>query len=101
MALLRRSGRVTFLRAHQIHGKYGPDHDQIDVEFVGRVSGESDHTFGQTLRNDDRLPSHQAMFQLLRDGLVHDHLETTVDYHIDLDDDDTNGLLERVELRPR
>lgn len=102
MARLRRSGRVDFLRAHELKTGYGPGHDHIDVEFVGRVSGESDHTFGATLRTDERLPSHQAMFQLLRDGIVNSDLETTVEYDIDLDGDeeDTNGILVRVELRP-
>jgi hypothetical protein len=102
MALLRRSGDVTFLRAHRLGGRFGPPQDQIDVEFVAKVSGARDHSFGNTLRNDDALPSHQAMFELLRDGLIHsDDLETTVDYDVDIDNGQSNGILWRVELRPK
>lgn len=98
MPRLRRSGEVTFLRAHERGTKYGPDHDQIDVEFVGRVSGAPADTFGATLRDDGRLPSHEAMFQLLRDGIVHSNLQTTVEY--DIGEERSNGTLVRVELRP-
>jgi len=99
MGIVRRSGQVTFLRAHRLGGKYGPPDDQIDVEFVGRVDS-SDHTFGNTLRPGEELPSHEAMFQLLRDGIVHrETLETTVDYDIDTDER-TSGIVIRVELRP-
>lgn len=94
----RRSGTVTFLRAHELGTGFGPDEDKIDVEFVGQISGAPGDSFGETLRNDDQLPAHRAMFQLLRDGLVHDDLETTVEY--DIAEDRDNGMLVRVELRP-
>ncbi len=96
MARIRREGRMKLLRAHVRGTRFGPGHDQIDVEFVAEISAEP-HRFGATLRNDARRPSHEAMFQLLRDGLVH-NLSTTVEY--DIDDGKNNGLLVRVELRP-
>lgn len=96
MALLRRSGQVNFLRVHDLKTGYGPGDDQIDGEMVAKIDSEPDHAFGTTLRDDDRLPSHEGMLALLRDGITHD-LETTVDY--DLGEGRSNGSLMRVELR--
>jgi hypothetical protein len=97
MARLRRSGRITFLRVND-RGGFGPNDDFIDVEAIGKISSEPTHGFGFTLRDDDRLPSHQGMLDLLRDGIIHNQLQTTVEY--DLEDGRTNGLVIRVELRP-
>jgi hypothetical protein len=101
MAMLRASGTVTFLRVHNLNSGFGPPGDVIDGELVGQVSGAPDHFFGTTLRNDAQLPSHEGMLALLRDGLVHrDHIRTTVDYDLDVQDGRKNGRLVRVELRP-
>lgn len=98
MTRLRRSGRIDLLRVHELKTRFGPDNDRIDVEVVAKVDAEPGHAFGTTLRNDDRLPSHEGMLALLRDGITHD-LETTVEY--DLDEGRSNGTLIRVELRRR
>ena len=95
MARLRRSGKLTFLRAHEDFG-FGPEQDFIDVEVVAKITAEPDHAFGFEMRDDDRLPAHEAMFALLRDGFNHDW-DTTVEY--DLEDGRGNGTLIRVELR--
>lgn len=95
---LRRTGRVSFLRVHRLRGGFGPEDDFIEGEAVGRVTAAPEQTFGMTLRNDDQLPAHQGMLDLLRDGLVHDNLRTTVEY--DLEEGRQNGVLIRVELRP-
>lgn len=101
MAMIARSGSVTFLRVHDLHSGYGPPDDKIDGELVAKVSGEPVHAFGTTLRSDSRLPSHEGMLALLRDGLVHaDTVRTTVNYDIDLENGKQNGRLVRVELRP-
>lgn len=97
MALLRRTGDLTLLRAHERGSGFGPDDDFIDVEVVGKISSEPDHAFGLEMRDNDELPAHEAMFALLRDGL-RDDLDVTVEY--DIDEDRQNGLLLRVELRP-
>ena len=97
MARLRRSGRITFLRVHERGTGFGPADDHIDVEAVAQISGEPRHFFGMTLRNDGRLPSHEGMLDLLRDGLTNDNPGVTVEY--DIDDGRTNGILIRVELR--
>jgi len=97
MARLRRSGRVSFLRVND-RGGFGPSDDFLDAEAIGKISSEPTHAFGFTLRNDERLPSHQAMLDLLRDGLVHNQVQTTVEY--DLEDGRSNGFVIRIELRP-
>jgi hypothetical protein len=97
VAVLRRTGRVSFLRVHRLGGGFGPNDDFIDVEAVAQVTGEDEHSFGMTLRDDEQLPAHQGMLELLRDGLIHDDLRTTVDYA--LDEGRSNGILMRVELR--
>ena len=96
---LRRRGQITFLRVHDEGTGFGGPGNVIDVEAVAQIDSESDHFFGLTLREGDRLPSHQGMLALLRDGLIHDHLETTVEY--ELDDRPSNGIVFRVELRRR
>ena len=96
MATLRRSGKLTFLRAHELGGGFGPDTDFIDVEAVARITAEPDHSFGFEMQDDARLPAHEAMFALLVEGFSRDW-DITVDY--DLEDGRRNGVLIRVELR--
>lgn len=96
MARLRKSGKLTFLRAHDGGFGFGPDSDHIDGDVIGRISAEPDHAFGLEMRNDNKLPAHEAMFALLRDGFNQDW-DTTVEY--DLDDNRKNGDLFRIELR--
>ncbi|MFY1631683.1 hypothetical protein ACN27F_00140 [Solwaraspora sp. WMMB335] len=101
MAILRATGKVTFLRVHDLGGGYGPPDDHIDGELIAKVSGAPNHACGTTLRTDSRLPSHEGMLALLRDGLVHrSTLDTTVDYDLDTTAGRRNGRLIRVELRP-
>lgn len=96
MARLRRSGQLTLLRAHELETGFGPDSDFIDVEVVGKISAEPNHFFGFQMRDDKRLPAHEAMLAFLRDGFEN-NWEVTVEY--DLDDGNKNGTLIRVELR--
>jgi hypothetical protein len=96
MAHIRDSGHLTFLRAHRRGGGYGGSDNQIDVEIVGKLDADPDAGFGCTLREGEDLPSHQAMFDLLRDGFVHE-LDTTVEY--ETGDRKSNGIVFRVELR--
>jgi hypothetical protein len=96
MPRLRRSGNLTFLRAHELGTGFGPDDDFIDVELVSRIDAEPNHAFGLQLRNGDERPSHEGMAALLRDSF-NQAWETTVEY--DLDEGRQNGILIRVELR--
>ncbi|MFV2105153.1 hypothetical protein [Micromonospora sp. LOL_015] len=101
MAVLRVTGKVSFLRVHDLGGGYGPPDDHIDGELIARVSGRPAHAFGTTLRTDSRLPSHEGMLALLRDGLVHaSTIDTAVEYDLDTVAGRENGRIMRVELRP-
>jgi hypothetical protein len=92
---------ISMLRVHDLGGGYGPPDDHIDGELIAKVSGAPNHAVGATLRTDSRLPSHEGMLALLRDGLVHrSAVETTVDYDLDTTAGRRNGRLMRVELRP-
>lgn len=99
MDLLRRTGRIDFLRVHA-RGGYGPPDDHLSEDAIAGIDAEPGHRFGVYLRDDDKLPVHQAMVNLLRDGLIHD-VETTVEYFVDTDAGRTNGETLRVELRRR
>lgn len=101
MAILRSTGTVTFLRVHDLGGGYGPNDDRIDGELVAKVSGAPERAVGTTLRADNKLPSHEGMLALLRDGLVHgDRIRTAVEYDLDVENGRKNGRLMRVELTP-
>jgi hypothetical protein len=92
--LQQTSGRVTFLRAHDVGSGWGPPNDSIDVEVVTKLDS-SDHAFGFQLRSDGNQAARRAMFDLLRDAYAHDW-RVTIDYSIiDLK---TNGVIMRVAL---
>ncbi|GIE95480.1 hypothetical protein [Paractinoplanes rishiriensis] len=96
MARLAATGKVTFLRAHDVGTAFGPDNDQIDVEVVARVSSEPDTAMGFQLRNDGNRAARQGMLDLLRDAFNH-NWTVTIDY--DIDAGKKNGVAMRVALR--
>jgi len=93
--LLEKTGKIVFLRAHDLGTGYGPPNDALDVEAVFILNAIDDGAYGFQLRNDDNLPARQAMFSLLRDAVVND-LPVIVDYLID--PDKKNGIAIRVAL---
>ena len=95
--LLEKTGKIVFLRAHDLGTAYGPPNDQLDVEAVFILNAIGDGAYGFQLRNDDNLPARQAMFGLLRDALVN-NLPVTADYLID--PGKQNGIAIRVALTP-
>ena len=94
-SLLEKTGKIVFLRAHDLGTAYGPPNDQLDVEAVFILNAIGDGAYGFQLRNDDNLPARQAMFSLLRDGFVN-NLTVIVDYLIDTGKQ--NGIAIRVAL---
>ena len=68
--LLEKTGKIVFLRAHDLGTAYGPPNDQLDVEAVFILNAINEGAYGFQLRNDDNLPARQAMFSLLRDAFV-------------------------------
>jgi hypothetical protein len=93
--LLEKTGKVVFLRAHDLGTGFGPPNDQLDVEAVFSLNAISDGAMGFQLRNDDKLPARQAMFSLLRDAFAND-LPVTADFFID--PGKKNGTAIRIAL---
>ena len=93
--LLEKTGKIVFLRAHDLGTKFGPPNDQLDVEAVFILNAIGDGAFGFQLRNDGNLPARQAMFSLLRDAFVN-NLPVTADFLIDTGK--KNGVAIRVAL---
>jgi hypothetical protein len=95
MALLQSTGKLTFLRVHDVGTKFGPATDQIDVEAVMKLSSQPDRSMGFQLRNDSNRPARQGMLDLLRDAFDH-NWTVTVDYNVD--SGKKNGVAIRVAL---
>jgi hypothetical protein len=93
--LLEKSGKIVFLRAHDLGTRFGPPNDQLDVEAVFILNALSDGALGFQLRNDTNLPARQAMFSLLRDAFVN-NLTVIADFLID--PPKKNGVAIRVAL---
>jgi hypothetical protein len=93
--LLEKTGKIVFLRAHDLGTGYGPPTDQLDVEAVFILNALDEGGYGFQLRNDDYLPARQAMFSLLRDAFVH-NLTVIADYLIE--PGRINGTAIRVAL---
>lgn len=93
--LLEKTGKIVFLRAHDLGTGYGPPNDQLDVEAVFILNTLSDGAQGFQLRNDANFPARQAMFSLLRDAFVN-NLPVTTDFLIDTGK--KNGIAIRVAL---
>jgi hypothetical protein len=93
--LLERTGKIVFLRAHDLGTRFGPPNDQLDVEAVFCLNAIADGAFGFQLRNDNNLPARQAMFSLLRDAFVN-NLPVTADFLIDTGK--KNGVAIRIAL---
>jgi hypothetical protein len=93
--LLEKTGKIVFLRAHDLGTGYGPPSDQLDVEAVFILNAFGEGAYGFQLRNDDYLPARRAMFALLRDAFVH-NLTVIADYYIE--PGRTNGTAIRVAL---
>jgi hypothetical protein len=93
--LLEKTGKIVFLRAHDLGTKYGPPSDQLDVEAVFILNSFGEGAYGFQLRNDDNLPARQAMFSLLREGFAN-NFTVIADYLIE--PGRINGTAFRVAL---
>lgn len=96
MALVQSTGKLTFLRVHDVGTKFGPSTDQIDAEVIMKLSSQPDRAMGFQLRNDSNRPARQGMLDLLRDGLNH-NWTVVVDYN--LNSGKKNGVAIRVALK--
>jgi hypothetical protein len=95
MAIFNASGKITFLRVHDVGGAYGPPTDKIDVEVVIGLNTAADMAFGFKLRNDTNGLAHQGMLDLLRDAFNY-NWTANIDY--DITPGKKNGVISRVWL---
>lgn len=95
--LIQSTGKVIFLRTHDVGSGFGPPDDFIDVEVVTRLDSVPDRAMGFQLRNDANRLARRGMLDLLRDAFEND-IQTTIDYEIDLDAGHKNGIAIRVWL---
>jgi hypothetical protein len=95
MELLESSGKLTFLRVHDVGTGWGPANDFIDVEVVCMLDTKPSNAFGFQLRNDSERPARAGMLDLLRDAFEH-NWTVTLDYNID--SGKTNGVIIRTAL---
>jgi len=89
------SGKVIFLRAHEVGSGWGPPTDFLDVEVVFMLDSDPSSAFGFQLRSDGSEPTRHAMFATLNDAYAHD-LQVAVDYFVD--PGKQNGRAIRVAL---
>jgi hypothetical protein len=80
--LLEKTGKIVFLRAHDLGTGYGPPDDQLDVEAVFILDALGEGAYGFQLRNDQYLPARQAMFSLLREAFTN-NFTVIADYLIE------------------
>jgi hypothetical protein len=96
MGIVASTGKLTFLRVHNVGTAFGPPSDQIDTEVVMKLNSAPQRAMGFQLRNDAHRAARQGMLDLLRDAF-NNNWTVTVDY--DLDAGRSNGVAIRVALR--
>jgi hypothetical protein len=94
--LLQSTGRITFLRVHDVGTGFGPPSDFIDVEVVVQLDTRPGESFGFQLRVDANRAARQGMLDLLRDAFDN-NVNVTIDY--DIQPPRKNGVIIRVALR--
>lgn len=93
--LLQSSGKLTFLRVHDVGTGFGPPSDSIDVEVVIQLNTKPGQSFGFQLRNDGNRAARQGMLDLLRDAF-NNNWTVVVDYNIT--PPRKNGVIIRVAV---
>ncbi|HYU85589.1 MAG TPA: hypothetical protein VEK80_12370, partial [Kribbellaceae bacterium] len=94
--VLKATGRISFLRVHDVGTRFGPPSDQLDVEVVVQVDTEPGRSFGFQLRADGNEPARKGMLDTLRTAFNRNRL-VRLDYRrTGLD----NGVLIRVADLP-
>lgn len=93
------SGKIDFIRIHEVGGKYGPPNDQIDAEVVIKFKTVPGKAFGFQLRNDMNKLVRNGMLNILRDAFNNNYT-VTINYTARAGNDvrpaGKNGLISRV-----
>jgi hypothetical protein len=95
MALLEFSGKLTFLRVHDVGTGGGPPNDHLDVEVICKLDTQPSNAFGFQLRDDGNRPARAGMLELLRSAFNH-NWTVTIDYNLEAGK--TNGIIIRTAL---
>jgi hypothetical protein len=69
-SLLNISGRLTFLRVHDVGTGFGRPPNQLDAEVILLLDSMPWLSFGFQLRADDEAPTRSAMLTLLRSAFI-------------------------------
>ena len=93
--LLQSTGKVTFLRVHDVGTGFGPPSDFIDVEVVAQLNSRPGESFGFQLRNDNNRAAREGMLDLLRDAF-NNNWTVSIDY--DIFPPRKNGVIIRVAV---
>jgi hypothetical protein len=93
--LIQSTGKVTFLRVHDVGSGFGPPSDFIDVEAVIQIDSRPGESFGFQIRDDSNRAARQGMLSLLRDAF-NNNFNVTIDYEIE--PPKKNGVIIRVAL---
>ncbi len=93
--LLQASGKLNFLRVHEVGSGWGPSSDQLDAEVIIKFSNNAEKAYGFQLRDDKHKYVRQGMLDLLRDAFQNNH-QVTIDYEISAGK--KNGKIVRVWL---
>jgi hypothetical protein len=93
--LVQSSGKITFLRVHDVGTGFGPPSDFIDVEVVVQINTRPGESFGFQLRNDSNRAARQGMLDLLRDAF---NSNATVVLDYDIEPPKKNGVMIRVAV---
>jgi hypothetical protein len=92
---LQASGKISFLRVHDVGSGFGPPSDFIDVEVVIQLNTKPGESFGFQLRADANRAARQGMLDLLRDAF-NNNWTVTIDY--DITPPKKNGVIVRVAV---
>jgi len=93
---LQSTGKITFLRVHDVGTGFGPPSDFINVEVVIQLDTHPGESFGFQLRVDANRAAREGMLNLLRDAFDNNS-NVTIDY--DITPPKKNGVIMRVALR--
>lgn len=93
--IIQSSGKLTFLRVHDVGTGFGPPSDFIDVEVVIQIDTKPGESFGFQLRNDANRAVRQGMLDLLRDAF---NTNATVVIDYDSQPPKKNSVIIRVAL---
>lgn len=94
--LVQSTGKITFLRVHDVGTGFGPPSDFIDVEVVVQIDTKPGESYGFQLRNDSNRAARQGMLDLLRDAF---NTNATVVLDYDIQPPKKNGVIIRVALK--